>query len=296
MQPLDEVNFWRPSSTTSFRVLKMGEPLLFKLKKAHGDAIVGFGFFVGFQVMSVREAWAMFGTRNGVHSLDALRQRVEKYVKRSASEFAALAHPIGCILLTSPVFFPPSHWVEGPRDWRPQIVSGKSYDLTKGEGARIWSECYKNAMNLSLTPDAQINAERGERARRGKPVLVQPRLGQGTFRVAVRQAYEQCAVTGEHALPALDAAHIRPFVDNGPHEVPNGLLLRADIHRLFDGGYVTVTPEMTFEVSGALNERFNNGKVYYEMQGRKIMLPRDTALHPRREHLEHHRDEIFLGR
>ena len=85
--------------------------------------------------------------------------------------------------------------------------------------------------------------------RHGKPILVRPRLGQGTFRVVVTDAYTRaCAVTGEHSLPALEAAHIRPYSHGGVHEVSNGLLLRSDIHRLFDRGYVTVTKDLRFEV------------------------------------------------
>ena len=45
-----------------------------------------------------------------------------------------------------------------------------------------------------------------------------------------------CAVTREHSLPALEAAHIRPFAEEGTHEVSKGLLLRSEIHRQFDKG------------------------------------------------------------
>jgi putative restriction endonuclease len=49
------------------------------------------------------------------------------------------------------------------------------------------------------------------------------------------EAYERaCALTGEHSLPALEAAHIIPFALCGPHDVQNGLLLRADLHGLLD--------------------------------------------------------------
>jgi len=79
--------------------------------------------------------------------------------------------------------------------------------------------------------------------------LIRPRLGQGAFRVSVTEAYNRaCAVTQEHSLPALEAAHIRPFAKEGPHEVRNGLLLRADLHRLFEQGYLTVTPNHRLEV------------------------------------------------
>jgi putative restriction endonuclease len=61
--------------------------------------------------------------------------------------------------------------------------------------------------------------------RYGKPILVQPRLGQGAFRLLVTDAYQRgCAVTGERTLPVLDAAHIRPYAELGPHRLENGIL------------------------------------------------------------------------
>lgn len=56
----------------------------------------------------------------------------------------------------------------------------------------------------------------------------------------------RCAVTGEKTLPALDAAHIKPYADGGEHEAKNGLLLRRDLHSLFDAGYVTVDERFRF--------------------------------------------------
>jgi hypothetical protein len=74
------------------------------------------------------------------------------------------------------------------------------------------------------------------------PTLVPRRLGQGAFRVLVTETYgRRCAVTGEPVLPVLDAAHIRPVSQGGLHSLSNGLLLRTDVHTLFDRGYVTVT-------------------------------------------------------
>jgi hypothetical protein len=86
----------------------------------------------------------------------------------------------------------------------------------------------------------------------GDPVFVRRRLGQGTFRVLVTDNYQRrCAVTGEKALPVLDAAHIRPVTEGGQHRLDNGLLLRSDVHRLFDTGYVTVTPDGRFSSAAA---------------------------------------------
>ena len=76
-------------------------------------------------------------------------------------------------------------------------------------------------------------------ARYGEPILMRPRLGQGSFRVVVTEAYNRkCAMTGESTLLALEAAHIVPYAEEGAHDVRNGLLLRADFHRLFDAGLV----------------------------------------------------------
>jgi putative restriction endonuclease len=75
--------------------------------------------------------------------------------------------------------------------------------------------------------------------------------------------------------------------------VVNGLLLRADIHRLFDAGYVTVTPERRFVVSQRLAQEWENGKAYYEMHGREIALPRRVADRPDPELLRWHNENVF---
>ena len=74
------------------------------------------------------------------------------------------------------------------------------------------------------------------------------------------------AFTGERTLPVLEAAHIKPFARSGPHAVSNGLLLRSGLHKLFDAGYLTVTPKHKIEVSGRIKEEFENGREYYRYQ------------------------------
>ena len=72
----------------------------------------------------------------------------------------------------------------------------------------------------------------------GSPVMIMPRLGQGSFRVLVTDVYQRrCSVIQERTLPVLDAVHIKPFGKSGPHSVNNGVLFRSDIHKLLDAGY-----------------------------------------------------------
>ena len=288
-QSVDEVNFWQPSAH-GFSA-PPGTPFFFKLKSPH-NAIGGFGVLARYEAATVKLAWEAFGENNGAPTLDAMAARVGRYARESSGK----AHRIGCIMISTPVFFADDVWIPQPRNWRPNIVSGAGYDLDEGEGRRIWEECLARiaAASSSSNPLFALAAE-PEVSRYGVPQLVRPRLGQDTFRVAVTGAYDgACAVSREHSLPVLEAAHIRPYgSDGGSHEVVIGLLLRADIHRLFDAGYVTVTPEHRFVVSQRLANECENGNAYYEMHGREIVLPKRIADRPDPELLRWHNENVF---
>ena len=89
-------------------------------------------------------------------------------------------------------------------------------------------------------------------------------------------------MTGEKALPVLQAAHIRPVSAEGQHELSNGLLLRSDVHTLFDKGYVTVTPEERFRVSSRLHSDFDDGEHYFALDQAAVALPRRSEHQPSR--------------
>ena len=93
----------------------------------------------------------------------------------------------------------------------------------------------------------------------------------------------------------LQAAHIQPVTKQGRHRVDNGLLLRSDVHTLFDRGYLTVTPDHRTRVSGRLKKDFDNGEHYYQLAGSEIWLPKNAEDRPNREFLEWHADSVFLG-
>ena len=175
-----------------------------------------------------------------------------------------------------------------PPSWSRNIVSFKTYSTDEAEGLAVW-EAVNDRLNR---PRFSGMAEEG--ARFGEPQLIRPRLGQGAFRVLVTDTYQRrCAVTLERTLPALEAAHIRPYSEGGAHEAQNGLLLRRDIHSLFDAGYVTVTPELRFEVSRRIKEQFDNGKHYYALHGQAIFTPKDPARQPDQAALRWHNEKRF---
>ena len=104
--------------------------------------------------------------------------------------------------------------------------------------------------------------------------LARVRLGQSGFRATVFNAYHRrCAITGTKIWPALDAAHIRPVAEGGEHRIDNGLLLRSDVHTMFDRGYLGVDPSYRLQVSPRLRDEFGNGEQFYSKAGEVIALP-----------------------
>jgi putative restriction endonuclease len=286
IQDLDEVNFWQPSVSSQFKALQPSEPFLFKLHSPR-DFIVGGGFYAHYSRLPVSLAWDAFQEKNGANSLPEMRKRIEKYRRSNPS---IEDYQIGCILLEKPFFFKREKWIPAPKDWSPNIVRGKGYDTTFGEGMRVW-----DTVKLCLQA-VSIPMIEEERRRYGEPFLVTPRLGQGSFRIIVTDAYSRrCAVTDERTLPALDAVHIKPYVENGPHDVQNGILFRSDIHKLFDNGYVTVTGDYRFEVSRRIKEEFENGRDYYALHGRALSLPSDRMLRPDSSYIQWHNSMVYRG-
>lgn len=292
LEGIEDVNFWQPSGGRGFHVLQPCEPLLFKLKAPH-NVIAGFGYFVRHSVLPAWLAWDTFGETNGAADFPAMRARIERYRSGNVQDPGG-KYPVGCIVLTQPIFFPQELWIPQPDDWPRNVVQGKSYGLQAGEGQRIWQACQAAAASLSKISSLPLGHEISPRY--GEPQLVSPRLGQSSFRVVVLESYQRaCAISTEHSLPALEAAHIRPYAEGGDHRIGNGILLRSDIHRLFDKGYITVAPDHHIEVSKRLREDFSNGRSYYPFHGKVIELPVDEGDYPDSSMLKWHSENRFLG-
>jgi putative restriction endonuclease len=292
IRDIDEVNFWQPGGRAStFKILQPGELFLFKLHSPL-NFIVGGGFFVHWTRLPISLAWEAFGEKHGAHSFEERRNLIISH--RGADKDRFEDFYIGCILLEQPFFFDRAEWIPVPSDWKAPTQQGKHYDLQTEPGKSLWERVRARLGGMpGYLPGTRIE----DSARYGTPTLVKPRLGQGSFRVMVTDAYGRaCAITEEHTLPALETAHIKPYGDSGPHAVYNGLLLRSDVHRLFDRGYITVTPDYRIEVGGRLKEEFKNGRYYYPFHGHKLHhLPLDRADHPSKELLIWHNEKIFKG-
>jgi putative restriction endonuclease len=292
---VEEVNFWRPSSVASFRALQPGEILLFKLHSPD-NFIVGGGFFARFHQLPVNMAWDVFRESNGVGSLTEMRERIE-YYKRS--KIGPAENPtIGCIMLAEPFFWPRNAWIPTPPGFSLSTVQGKGYDSGTGEGRALWDSVCERLRNIAPNRIEQSPATLAavDSKGYGRPQVVLPRLGQGLFRILVTDYYDKrCAVTGERTLPVLDAVHIKPYAIVQKHEVWNGLLMRSDLHRLFDGGYLSVNPaNRRVQVSKRIKDEFENGRDYYKLDGTEIREPNVPWARPNTENLEFHFNAVFL--
>jgi putative restriction endonuclease len=295
---LTEVNFWWPGEQP-FRVLQQGEILAFRLK-APRNKIGGFGIFSNYSRLPIQMAWETFGRSNGVSSLEGLRRTIAQFRTNIP---VGPSTEIGSTVLVQPIFFPPDLWFDVPESWARSIVRGKQYSTDDGEGLELWKNLMDTAKACAIaTSPALISREEQapflapDQARFGTPTLITPRLGQGAFRIAVTEAYgRQCAVTDGKVLPALDAAHIKPYAEGGEHVRSNGILLRKDIHSVFDAGYVTIKDDFTFSVSKKVKEVFNNGEEYLRLHGRPIRPPTKKTDWPDVELLRWHNKERYLG-
>lgn len=293
----EDINFWQPGGVSTFKVLQSGAPFLFKLK-APFNAIGGIGFFSSHTFLPMSIAWDTFRNRNGCGSFDEFRKMILQY----RSDKSNINPTIGCIVLTNPIFFKQDDWIEIPIDWSKSIVQGKSYDTLDTIGNAIWQRVAKLLEKyLHLNPidegKSQFILEEPYAPEYGNSVLAKVRLGQGAFRVLVTDAYSRrCSITGEKTLPVLEAAHIKPYAESGPHFISNGLLLRSDMHKLFDGGYLTITNALKVEVSSRIKEEFQNGKEYYQYHGKDLLLlPSREIDRPNERFVDWHNTNIYKG-
>lgn len=295
-QPLDSINFWKPSPQ-AFRAVDEGQLFVFRLKSPR-NVIGGYGVLVSSINVPIQFAWDSLGEANGCRSLGEMVTAIRRY--RSDRVVTPQTH-IGCRVLANPVFFEEEEWFPVPSDWSTNIVSGKVYSTDSTEGARVMAELEARTSSETLFSRERRKFEEGGlrdhgQARYGEPMLVLPRIGQGAFRIKVAGAYAfECAVSDTRVLPALEAAHIRPYSEGGSHELANGIFLRKDIHSVIDSGFATISDEMCFHVSRKITDAFNNGNEYKRLHGSLLKIPKGAHMKPSIENIRWHQSERYVG-
>ena len=165
---------------------------------------------------------------------------------------------------------------------RRRVVAPFVTELDVGDAASI------------ATESGQFDPHDIEDARERVATSIARRRGQPEFRRKLLVAYQgRCAITGYDAEQALEAAHIHPYRGEHTNHVRNGILLRADVHTLFDLGLIGIEPD-TGEV--IIRPELNDTQ-YAQLAGRKAPMPQDVDDRPSSEslrmHWQHARDNSW---
>jgi hypothetical protein len=120
---------------------------------------------------------------------------------------------------------------------------------------------------------------------------INQRRGQPAFRAKLLAAYgRKCAITGEAADDVLEAAHIDPYCESACNDLSNGLLLRADVHTLFDLHLLAVDSAGRIEVSPTLHNTS-----YAALAGVSLAVPRNPRARADPRRLAGHRSAFNSG-
>jgi hypothetical protein len=137
-----------------------------------------------------------------------------------------------------------------------------------------------------LEADTSSDSAQSEEERQRRAIWV--RRGQPAFRSKLLEAYRRrCAVTGCDITELLEAAHIIPYAETMDNAANNGLLLRADIHTLFDEGLLSIDGQYNVRVSAALRH-----SEHWQFDGKVIALPDRSADQPSRQAVSRRRQKF----
>lgn len=266
----DMVNFWTPTPW-NITGLQEGDLIYFMLKSPIRK-LGGYGRFVKYENMTRDDAWNEFGFRNGCRTKRDFIDRMTGY--RESNRVRDLnGDIIGCIVLSYCVFWDEKDYknVEDyGLEFSKNIVKLKYYK----DGNRLLNEVEP----VGTRPSYQIVNETVVQKRASSRSV---RYGQSKFKSLITDTYNgHCCISGESCPELLEAAHIQPYIDERSNHPQNGLLLRVDLHTLFDNGLLSIDDDYRVRISGQVESEY-----YCGFDKVKIQLPLDPNKYPSKDAL-----------
>jgi len=272
-------NFWTPTPW-NIRQLHRQDRLYFMLKSPI-RRIGGFGEFVEYKNLTAAQAWNEFGFRNGRSSRQEFIESIQSYIDENSEKFGGQpininSYEIGCIVLTNCEFWDDDYFIDPVNlniDFAFQVVKIKYFNEYD---PFIQEQTERDDFNL-------VNEPREDLQR-----ITNVREGQSEFKGKILRAYNNtCCITGESIPELLEAAHIQEYRNRSSNNVQNGLLLRVDIHRLYDNRLIFIDRNFVIHISNLITS-----PQYTQYHGKTIALPDLVNQRPSVTALEARRNEF----
>jgi hypothetical protein len=225
------------------------------------------------------------------------RGRLVKWVRRAAAFEAAVTasfhsvRPLRLILNIGDIRDADDSADSQAFVWQRRLDAEPWYvhTLSSGDGLIVRGEPpYKIEERSTMMDPLPETPGEDDKFREGQ---IRVRQGQGEFRSKLLEAYgRRCTVTGTLLEPLLEAAHIVPHAEETNYRVTNGLLLRADIHTLYDLYHLSIDERGVIHVS-----REAKRTDYAQWHGKRIRFPDRSSMAPSPSNLAG-RHQRFLQR
>jgi len=175
------------------------------------------------------------------------------------------------------------------KDWRIRLGL-EDLETTKPKSGASLEQSASTSSVSGKSDSQELDFAKIEDEREKQLAEVTKRQGQPEFRRSLLEAYgNKCALTDCDAVSALEAAHIIPYMGTSTNHITNGILLRADIHILFDLHMLTIDP-VNHEI--LLSPKLENSSYAY-LKGVEASLPDKPALQPDANALQYHYNEFM---
>jgi putative restriction endonuclease len=268
------INFWTPTPW-NIKKLKPGDKWYFLLKSPIRE-IGGFGEFFEYKNLTAFEAWRLYGHKNGATDLQQFINSIQLYIDKNSNKFGGTkidinTYEIGCIILNNCQFWDFEDYKKAEDH---EIVFGKQVVKYKYfnqyDPFKINEQESNNDFNILREPRENYKRE------------INQRKGQSKFKGHVLKSYKnRCCITGETCPELLEAAHLQKYINNQSNHIQNGILLRVDIHRLFDNDLLFIDQNYVIHISSLIEN-----PIYKQYHGCKMSLPNDLDDFPSKKSLE----------
>ena len=222
------------------------------------------------------------GKRNGCESKEELRRKITLYLEKNSKQNLKEEgddYKIGCIVLSNCEFWENGEYLnieDFNLSFPKEVVKLKYFDE---------DDLIKNSLSLPEKKDFELVSAVRERF---ENVTTTKRDGQARFKRRMLEIYSnKCCISGEEIPELLDAAHIQPYINNSSNHIQNGLLLRKDLHTLFDNGLLSISQNYTISLSPLIKSKY-----YLDFKEKSLSLPANNRDYPSKQALKL-REDMF---